>query len=262
MNRDTGKGLGITALLFAVVAIAVYFVYSMTVAMLATPEGKTEGIRNSVVERIKPIGEVTLANAPSTAKKTVVKKARSGEAIFNSTCTACHTTGAAGAPIVGHQDLWAPRIAKGKAALFNSAKNGFNAMPAKGTCMDCTDDELTATIAYMVSKSGGFSQAPKAQPKMTQTTPAVEKKSTSPASVVQGKNVYSKVCMACHASGAAGAPIVGNKEQWTPRIAKGADTLIHSALNGFNAMPPKGGCMDCSDADIQTTVHYMIEKSQ
>ena len=84
----------------------------------------------------------------------MAKAARSGDAIFKAVCSACHSTGAAGAPIVGKSDQWAPRIAKGLDALFASAKNGLNAvMPPKGTCADCSDEELRATVEYMVSKS-------------------------------------------------------------------------------------------------------------
>ncbi len=75
------------------------------------------------------------------------------EAIYKSKCFACHGTGAAGAPKVGDKAAWAPRIAKGMDTLFQHAKNGFNAMPPKGTCMECTDEQLKSTIEYMISQS-------------------------------------------------------------------------------------------------------------
>jgi cytochrome c5 len=75
-------------------------------------------------------------------------------------------------------------------------------------------------------------------------------------------DIYTK-CSACHNTGAANAPIVGNKEQWAPRIAKGLDALVSSAINGTpGGMPPKGMCMDCSNDEIKATVEYMLEKSQ
>ena len=79
--------------------------------------------------------------------------AADGEAIYNSKCTVCHTTGVAGAPKLGDKEAWAPRIATGMDALLNSATNGKNAMPPKGTCTDCTEDDLKAAIEYMTSKS-------------------------------------------------------------------------------------------------------------
>ena len=77
-----------------------------------------------------------------------------------------------------------------------------------------------------------------------------------------GAAIYNTKCMACHASGAAGAPKLGDKEAWAPRIATGKDALIASVTNGKNAMPPKGACMDCSAEDLGAAVEYMVSKSQ
>lgn len=74
-----------------------------------------------------------------------------------------------------------------------------------------------------------------------------------------GAMVYQSACVACHGTGASGAPIKGNAEQWGPRVEQGLDTLLSHALNGFNAMPPKGTCMDCSEEEIQAAIEYMIE---
>ncbi|ROR32775.1 c-type cytochrome [Inmirania thermothiophila] len=77
-----------------------------------------------------------------------------------------------------------------------------------------------------------------------------------------GKALYDRVCFACHATGAAGAPKVGDKAAWAPRIAQGVDTLVAHAVNGYNAMPPKGGCGDCDEAQIRAAIEYMIGQSQ
>tara|TARA_R110000868_G_scaffold179802_4_gene420176 strand:- start:23077 stop:23511 length:435 start_codon:yes stop_codon:yes gene_type:complete len=76
------------------------------------------------------------------------------------------------------------------------------------------------------------------------------------------EDVYNGSCMACHATGAAGAPKLGDTAAWAPRIAKGLDTLHNHALNGFNGMPPKGLCMSCSDDEIKATVDYIVENSK
>lgn len=68
---------------------------------------------------------------------------------YNKTCAACHNTGAAGAPKKGDKAAWAPRLKKGEAAMLKSVKNGLNAMPPKGLCMDCSDAEFKALIKYM-----------------------------------------------------------------------------------------------------------------
>ena len=77
-----------------------------------------------------------------------------------------------------------------------------------------------------------------------------------------GEEIYQTKCSVCHASGAAGAPKFGDAAAWEPRIGKGMDTLYTSAINGFLGMPPKGLCMDCSDAELKDTVDYMVENSQ
>lgn len=74
--------------------------------------------------------------------------------------------------------------------------------------------------------------------------------------------VYSAACAACHDSGAAGAPKNGDTEAWSPRIEKGMETLVDHAINGFNAMPAKGGCGSCSDEEIEVAVEFMVEESQ
>jgi cytochrome c5 len=74
--------------------------------------------------------------------------------VYNASCLACHSTGVAGAPKVGDQASWAPRAAKGLDSLLATAVSGLNAMPPKGTCADCSDEELKAAIEYMLSQSG------------------------------------------------------------------------------------------------------------
>lgn len=70
---------------------------------------------------------------------------------------------------------------------------------------------------------------------------------------------YKKSCYACHGFGANGAPKSFDAEQWAPRLEKGMDTLVKHARDGFNAMPPKGLCFDCSDADYQALIEYMAK---
>ncbi|SBT09497.1 Cytochrome c class I [Candidatus Accumulibacter aalborgensis] len=77
-----------------------------------------------------------------------------------------------------------------------------------------------------------------------------------------GATVYNSVCMACHASGAAGAPKTGDKAAWAPRIATGIPALIKSATNGKNAMPAKGGAADLSDGEIKAAVEYIVGQAK
>jgi cytochrome c5 len=78
-----------------------------------------------------------------------------------------------------------------------------------------------------------------------------------------GEEVFKAVCTTCHTPGAAGAPKFGNNADWAPRIAQGYDALLHSALNGKNAMPARGGTSpdDYSDYEIARAVVYMADHS-
>jgi len=78
------------------------------------------------------------------------------------------------------------------------------------------------------------------------------------AQAADGKAVYDKTCVACHASGVANAPKLGDKAAWAPRIATGKDALVTSVLKGKGAMPPKAGAADLKDDDIKAAVDYMV----
>lgn len=73
-----------------------------------------------------------------------------------------------------------------------------------------------------------------------------------------GKQIYDAFCSSCHNIGVAAAPKLGSKTDWTPRIKQGIKTLVTTAIKGKGAMPPKGACSNCSEADINTVVTYMI----
>ena len=77
---------------------------------------------------------------------------------------------------------------------------------------------------------------------------------------LSGEEVYNSACMSCHASGAAGAPMAGNKNQWSDRIAKGNETLYASAINGIGVMPAKGGISTLTDEEVKSAVDYLISE--
>lgn len=76
-----------------------------------------------------------------------------------------------------------------------------------------------------------------------------------------GELIYNNVCLACHISGAAGAPQLV-AAQWEDRLEKGVDALVRSAIDGIGAMPPKGGRSDLSDEQVRASVEYMVEQVQ
>jgi len=86
------------------------------------------------------------------------------------------------------------------------------------------------------------------------------------ATAMSGPQVYNTACLACHGAGIGGAPILGDTAQWVERLAQGAQTLNKHAIQGFTGltgyMPPKGGRVDLSDAEIEAAVDYMVAESQ
>jgi len=215
---------------------------------------------------IKPVGEVaTTASAAAPAETASAGGAIDGQAIFKGTCFACHGTGAAGAPKAGDKAAWANRVSKGLATLHQHAIHGFTGkagmMPAKGGNAGLSDAQVEAAVNYMVGLV-----APNLVKKAEAKAPA-KAASAAPAAaggsdLAHGKQIYSGTCFACHGTGAAGAPKVGDKAAWGPRIAQGKPTLYQHALHGFTGkhgmMPAKGGNPGLSDADVQSAVDYMV----
>lgn len=93
-------------------------------------------------------------------------------------------------------------------------------------------------------------------------TPAPAPAPAAAAGPVDGKAVYEQACFACHGTGAAGAPKFGDSGAWSARIDQGMDTLFDHALNGFKAMPPRGGRAELDDDSVKAAVKYMVENSQ
>ncbi|EPM7857274.1 c-type cytochrome [Vibrio alginolyticus] len=115
-------------------------------AALASDISQTE--YDAIAERIQPVGDVYLAGSEPVKEEPTGP--RDGATVYGTFCIACHASGVNGAPKTGNADDWAPRIAQGKDTLVKHALEGFNAMPAKGTCMDCSDDEIIAAIDHMI----------------------------------------------------------------------------------------------------------------
>ncbi|SFC31849.1 Cytochrome c5 [Microbulbifer thermotolerans] len=116
-----------------------------------------QSVDEEIAQRIAPVGSTCMQGdecaAAAAAPAAAGGGARSGEDIFNASCNTCHGAGIAGAPKFGDAGAWAPRIAQGMDTLYTHALNGFNAMPAKGLCMDCSEDEVKAAVDYMVENS-------------------------------------------------------------------------------------------------------------
>jgi cytochrome c5 len=178
-------------------------------------------------------------------------------------------------------------LAKGQDAVVKNAINGLNAMPAKGGNADLDDVEVARAVVFMANQSGGKFKEPEvkaAVPTAAATAPAQDAgapaaSATEPlasssqqvkalgggTASVDGKKIYDTACIACHGSGVAGAPKMGDKAAWAPRIAQGSETMYGHAIKGFQGksgfMPPKGGS-SASDAEIKAAVDYMASASK
>lgn len=112
-------------------------------------------VEDQIRERIAPVGEVCLEGEDCGSTAPAAESSdgpRSGEEVYEAACTSCHGSGVAGAPVTGDADAWSSRVDKGMETLIDHAINGFNAMPAKGGCGGCSDEEVQAAVEYMVEQ--------------------------------------------------------------------------------------------------------------
>lgn len=115
-------------------------------------------------ERVSSLGQVCLkgescagASAPAAAvAEESAGGPRSGEEIYNSVCAACHGVGVMGAPKFDDKAAWTARLEKGQETLVKNAIKGINAMPANGTCRDCSPEDIAASVEYMLRASGAL----------------------------------------------------------------------------------------------------------
>lgn len=171
-------------------------------------------------------------------------KERTGKEVVESLCGSCHSTGAGGAPKIGDKKAWADRAAKGLTGLSKVAITGIRQMPAHGGNPRLTDTEIERAITYMVNQSGGNWTEP-----ISRTTKAAAR---------TGKDIVEARCVNCHGTGVNGAPRIGDRAAWIPRVKQGLDVVVASAIHGHGAMPPRGGMANLTDAEIRSAVVYMF----
>jgi cytochrome c5 len=290
----TPKQLIVVVLLAFLVPITVIALLSQ---LFTSTTRDTKEDEQHVLERIKPVGTVVLAEAGAASGNL------SGQQVFAQVCKTCHETGLAGAPKAGDKAAWAPRIAEGENTLVQHAIAGYQGktgvMPPKGGNPDLTDDEVHRAVVYLADQAGATwkepaptqtasaappaAAAPAAAPAPAAPAPAATAATTTatptagaasaptagaPATTAtasaggEGKAVYDQTCHVCHATGLAGSPKFGDKAAWAPRIATGMDKLYNAALHGLNAMPPKGGNTALTDAQVKAAVDYMVSAAK
>ena len=268
----------IMAVFFAfVVPIIAITLLVMYVGAEKQPNAGSEAANAEVVaRRLHPIGTVEVKDAsdPSSLKN--------GEQVFAAQCSACHAAGVAGAPKFGDAAAWAQRLGQGYETLLTHALKGKGNMGPQGGG-DFSDLEIGRAVVYMANKAGAKFEEPKmtaaaASGAATAAAPAVAPApaaatttvaaaaptatpapAATPAAAKTGAAppLYEQTCAVCHGAGVAGAPKLGDKAAWAPRLGQGVDGLVANVVKGKGAMPPKGGSSASPD-EIKAVVAYMV----
>jgi cytochrome c5 len=263
------------ALSFIVPIVVIILLVNYVTAQKKPAAGSDAFGEEATAERLQKVGRVEIKDLSDPGSL------KAGKDVYAAQCAACHAAGVANAPKFGDAAAWAPRIKTGYDALLTSVLKGKGSMGAQGGG-DFSDLELGRAVVYMTNQAGGNlaePSAPAAAPAVTTSTAA-----PAPAAPVQAAPaplataapaaaaavvaaapaadavpaLYTQICAACHIAGVANAPKLGDKAAWGPRLAGGVDGLTASVIKGKGAMPPKGGAMAASDADIKAAVAYMV----
>jgi len=264
---------------FLVIVIGIILLVTFVTNTKLEGAGSNSQSAAAVNARLRPVADEGFTLRDANAPKVL----QTGEAVYTAVCAACHTNGAAGAPKMGDTGAWGARLAKGYDTLVKHAIEGFNAMPAKGGNPDLDDVEVARAVVYLSNKGGATFKEP-AAPAAPTTAPAAP--ATAPAAATEaatapvaapvaapaaaapaalsadaGKKVFDSACIACHGAGIAGAPKMGDKAAWAPRVKQGAPVLYTHAIQGFQGkagvMPPKGGAA-VSDDEVKAAVDYIV----
>ena len=202
------------------------------------PHRSTRGIAGSAIV----ISALLAATSPHGARAQSTEL--SGKEVVIAVCSKCHVSGANGAPKIGDQQAWSKRASRGLTGLTENALKGIRQMPAHGGNQRISDQEIKRAVAYMVNQSGG-----------KWTEPVDKKALPSPRT---GEQIVKAQCIKCHEAGKGGAPKIGDRDAWIPRLKDGLDNTVRSAINGHGGMPARGGMANLTDSEMRSAVIYLF----
>lgn len=182
---------------------------------------------------------------PASAKDIAV--VRTGQQVAQAQCVKCHQEGLKGAPRIGDREAWIPRLKRGLDQTVRSAISGHGGMPPRGDKADLTDVEVRNAILYMFNPKAGA----RLEPWGTKEVPAI----------LTGQQVVQAQCHKCHQDGLHGAPRIGDRDAWAPRLKQGVEHAVRSAIRGHGGMPPRGDRADLNDTEIRNAILYMYNPS-
>jgi cytochrome c5 len=178
---------------------------------------------------------------PVSAKD--ITAVRTGQQVVQAQCQKCHQDGLKGAPRIGNRDAWIPRLKLGLDQMVRSAISGHGGMPPRGDKADLTDGEVRNAILYMYNPKA----AARLEPWGAKEVPGA----------LTGQQVVQAQCFKCHQDGLHGAPRIGDRDAWVPRLKQGVDHAVRSAIRGHGGMPPRGDKADLTDTEIRNAILYM-----
>lgn len=187
---------------------------------------------------------VALAAAASPHRARAQATELSGKEVVDAVCANCHASGAKGAPKIGDAQAWKKRASRGLSGLTANALKGIRKMPSHGGNQSLSDMEIKRAVTYMVNQSGG-----------KWTEPVDKRVKTAPRT---GEEIVKAQCIKCHEAGKGGAPKIGDREAWIPRLKDGLDNTVRSAIHGHGGMPARGGLADLTDAEMRSAVIYLF----
>ena len=200
---------------------------------------------DAVARRIQPVARVEFAAVAAGPRA-----AKTGEEVYKAVCSACHATGAAGAPKTGDKAAWAPLIKEGMDVLVKDSIKGIRAMPPRGGNPDLSDVEMARAVAYLANQAGANWKEPAA---------AIAQPAASAGRT--GEQIVTAGCSNCHLTGEGGAPKIGDRAAWSKRISAGIDRVTASAIRGHGGMPARGGFADLTDPEMKKAILYMFDSA-